>query len=95
MYALTDSFCDRLSRALKDRKYPFRFGGVTQPGDKGCQHKFPFACILQSNLSVYRSQSQEEVGASDTLQPREVPDFQAYCYTLANELLTYTVALPS
>ncbi len=60
------------------RKYPFRSKGTSTPGDKGCQYKFVFACILQNTFNVYTWERYMGVGSvSQSSNPKELYDFRA------------------
>lgn len=93
LYALIYGFCDRFNRALKDRKWPFRHGGNTACGDKGCQHNFALSCILQNTFNVYRSFHMKDLGVSEDSAAKEKYIFQEYCYELADQLFEYANTL--
>jgi hypothetical protein len=74
LYKLCFNLCDKFNRNLCDRVFPHRTGGRGHSGNRGHQHKFAMAVILENIFSLFNAIHQ--VGRDDWT-------FSDYCSQLA------------
>jgi hypothetical protein len=77
LYRVVFAACDRFSKDLNGKIWPFKHGGYKKLGDVCAEDNFAFTCTLINTYNAYRSMDSNE---------KYYDNFTEFCFDLSDQL---------